>query len=325
MANNQPDEYDSPWKEVIETYFQDFMAFFFPQAHAEINWSRNYESLDNELQQIVRDAEIGMRQVDKLIKVWLQNGEEVWVLVHIEVQSKSQSSFAKRMYTYNYRIFDRYERQVASLAVLADDEQNWRPNSYSYTLFGCRASLEFPIVKLLDYDAQWSELEQSSNPFSVVVMAHLKAKATRRDKFSRLQWKLRLVRGLYERGYERQDILELFRFIDWVMRLPEDLEDRFDEEISRYQEEQQMPYITSIERRAMARGELQGRLENAREAVIEVLKTRFEVVPQSMVEVINELNDLSVLKSLLRQAITIASLSEFQEFINSIRSESEQS
>ena len=47
MANNQPDEYDSPWKEVIETYFQDFMAFFFPQAHAEINWSRNYESLDN--------------------------------------------------------------------------------------------------------------------------------------------------------------------------------------------------------------------------------------------------------------------------------------
>ena len=37
MANNQPDEYDSPWKEVIETYFQDFMAFFFLQAHAEIN------------------------------------------------------------------------------------------------------------------------------------------------------------------------------------------------------------------------------------------------------------------------------------------------
>jgi vacuolar-type H+-ATPase subunit F/Vma7 len=143
-------------------------------------------------------------------------------------------------------------------------------------------------------------------------MAHLKAKATRRDKFSRLQWKLRLVRGLYERGYERQDILELFRFIDWVMRLPEDLEDRFDEEISRYQEEQQMPYITSIERRAMARGELQGRLETAREAVIEVLETRFEVVPQSMVEVINELNDLSVLKSLLRQAATIASLSEFR-------------
>ena len=86
-----------------------------------------------------------------------------------------------------------------------------------------------------------------------------------------------------------------------------------------------MPYITSIERRAMARGELQGRLESARENVIEVLETRFEVVPQSMVEVINELNDLCVLKSLLRQGITIASLSEFQEFINSIRSESEQS
>ena len=86
-----------------------------------------------------------------------------------------------------------------------------------------------------------------------------------------------------------------------------------------------MPYITSIERRAMARGELQGRLETARESIIEVLEIRFEVVPQSIVEVINKINDLSRLKSLFRQAITIASLSEFQEFINSIRSESEKS
>jgi hypothetical protein len=73
---------------------------------------------------------------------------------------------------------------------------------------------------------------------------------------------------VYERGYERQDILELFRFIDWVMRLPEDLEDRFDEEISRYQEEQQMPYITSIERRAMARGNYKVRLEKMRERLL---------------------------------------------------------
>ena len=31
---------DSPWKEVIERYFQAFMAFFFPEAHAGIAWER---------------------------------------------------------------------------------------------------------------------------------------------------------------------------------------------------------------------------------------------------------------------------------------------
>ena len=64
------DDYDSPWKEILELYFAEFMAFFFPKAHADIDWSRGYESLDAELQQIVRDAELGKRWADKLMKVY---------------------------------------------------------------------------------------------------------------------------------------------------------------------------------------------------------------------------------------------------------------
>jgi hypothetical protein len=30
-------EYDSPWKEILEDYFEDFMAFFFPKAHEDID------------------------------------------------------------------------------------------------------------------------------------------------------------------------------------------------------------------------------------------------------------------------------------------------
>src|SRR5262245_65444420 len=52
-------DYDSPWKEMLDGYFPAFMAFFFPAAAAEIDWSRGYESLDTELQQIVRDAALG--------------------------------------------------------------------------------------------------------------------------------------------------------------------------------------------------------------------------------------------------------------------------
>jgi len=35
----QRSEFDSPWKEVIEAYFQDFLAFFFPYIHADVDWS----------------------------------------------------------------------------------------------------------------------------------------------------------------------------------------------------------------------------------------------------------------------------------------------
>ncbi|MBD2085748.1 transposase [Trichocoleus sp. ST-U3] len=318
MTNPQAD-YDSPWKEALEIYFTDFMAFFFPQAYADIYWSQGYEFLDTELQQVVRDAELGRRRVDKLVKVWRQNGEETWVLIHIEVQSKVDANFAERMYVYNYRLFDRYRRQVASLAVLADEQVSWRPQSYGYEIWGARVSLRFPTVKLLDYEAQWQSLEQSTNPFAVIIMAHLKAQATRRNPEGRLEWKLSLVRGLYERGYSRENILELFRLIEWMMVLPEELQFGFEETLSRYEEERRMPFITPIERRGIRKGIVQ----NSRENVIEVLETRFETVPSSIAESINNLEDSAVLKQLLKRAITISSLEEFQQAIAQLTSQEE--
>ncbi len=54
-------DYDSPWKEALDRYFEQCMAFFFPQAHAEIDWTRGYEMLDKELQPIVRQSKQGRR------------------------------------------------------------------------------------------------------------------------------------------------------------------------------------------------------------------------------------------------------------------------
>jgi hypothetical protein len=47
MTNPQT-EYDSPWKEILQLYFQDFMLFFFPQAYVEIDWTREPIFLDKE-------------------------------------------------------------------------------------------------------------------------------------------------------------------------------------------------------------------------------------------------------------------------------------
>ena len=101
MTNEPQTDYDGPWKEILETYFEAFMRFFFPKAAADIDWSRGYEFLDKELQQVVRDAELGRRLVDKLVKVWRKNGAETWILIHIEVQGQKEETFTERMYVYN--------------------------------------------------------------------------------------------------------------------------------------------------------------------------------------------------------------------------------
>jgi len=286
MTNASDINFDSPWKEAIETYFPDFIAFFFPHIYPDIDWSRERHFLDQELQQVVRDAELGKRLADKLVQVWRVNGEETWVLAHIEVQSSEQSNFAQRMHVYNYRLSDRYNIPIASLAVLGDERTSWRPNHYQTELWGCSVTFQFPIIKLLDYGQNWQALEEDRNPFAVVVMAHLKAQETRKDSQQRKQWKFNLTRRLYEQGYGRQDILNLYRFIDWLLVLTEGLEMEFRQEIEQFEQERQMPYISSIERMAMR--------EARQEEVESLLIARFGELDAELSGIITPLMALSV-------------------------------
>ncbi len=305
-------EFDSPWKDVIERYFEDFIAFFFPQAHGEIDWTRDYEFLDKELQQVVRDAELGRRLADKLVKVWRIGGEEAWVLIHVEVQSQEETNFAERMYVYHYRIYDRYKRSVASIAILGDERDSWRPNQFGYELWGSEVRFRFPVVKLLDYQ-QWSALEDSSNPFATVVMAHLKAQETRADRSRRFEWKLTITRRLYERRFSREDVLNLFQFIDWVMSLPEELEQQFWREVIQYEEERRMPYITSVERIGIQKGRVQGIREGLLEGISLGLKLKFGREGLGVLPEISALQDVEQLRAILAGLETAHTVSELRQ------------
>ena len=291
-------DFDGPWKEILEDYFQDFLLFFFPEINTDINWDQGYEFLDKELQQVVRDAAIGTRYGDKLVKVWRAGGEELWVLIHVEVQAQPDSKFEERMFTYNYRLRDRYGKPVASLAVLADERPNWRPNEFKSELWGCSIVFRFPTIKLLDYGKQWQSLENSSNPFATVVMAHLKSQETRDDPDLREQWKFSLTRRLYERGYERQDVLNLFRFIDWVIALPQEFETRFRHDLEEYEREAQMPYVTSVERIAKQEGVREGLLEGLLEGIKLGLELKFGDEGLELLPEISQIQDTEVLKEL---------------------------
>ncbi|MCP4344676.1 MAG: hypothetical protein GY795_04005, partial [Desulfobacterales bacterium] len=256
----------------------------FPDIHAEIDWSVDYEFLDKELEKIVRDAKTGRRHADKLVKVFLPDGKETWLLIHIEIQGYRDSKFKKRMFVYNYRILDRYDVEVVSLAVLTDDNPGYRPNEYKTERWGCKHVFTFPIVKVLDWGKNWQKLEQNSNPFAIVVMAHLRARQIK-DGRERKRWKLRLIRMLYERGYGRKHILELFRFIDWLLVLPKNLEIQFRKELTQITEGDKMPYVTSIERLAKE----EAIIMNSREMVLQAVASRFQTVPEDMVSHVNSI------------------------------------
>jgi hypothetical protein len=248
------DDYDSPWKDLLDRWQRPFLEFFFPRIAADIDWSRGFEFLDKELQKVTRRAVVGRRYVDKLVKVWRRGGEETWVLIHTEVQGEPDPGFARRLYTYHSRLMDRYDRPVATLVILADERRDWRPERYRHALWGCEAVLVFPVVKLLDFKSRTAELEASANPFALVVLAQLAAVATKRDPAARLDRKIGLTRRLYRFGLSRDEVLSLYAFIDWVMTLPEPLEDDYHRAIQAIEEAEQMRYVTTAERIGMRKG-----------------------------------------------------------------------
>ncbi|MGH9844091.1 MAG: hypothetical protein ACREEM_35620, partial [Blastocatellia bacterium] len=300
------DDYDSPWKEALEFYLRDFLELLFPQAASEIDWSRGYEFLEQELQQITRDAETSRRTVDKLVRVYRFGGEEAWVLIHIEVQGQWEAGFDERMFICHYRIFDLSKRPVASFVVYSDENPNWRPSQFGYELWGNRMQYDFPGVKLLDFLARWDELERSTNPIAVVIMAHLKTQQTRGDNDSRYVWKRHLAKMLYERGFGRDDVRRLYRTIDWMMRLPKALDDACWTEIKAFEEEKKMPYITTAERVGREMGLVEGLLT----ALNLMLEQRLWTLPEEIKARLEKLSPEQI-TALIKESLIAPTMDDF--------------
>ena len=158
------------------------------------------------------------------------------------------------MYVYNTRIWQRYGRPAVSLALLVDEDPQFRPDQFVREKGGCRLTFTFPVVKLLGYKSE-EELEADPSPLAVASLVQLGKLRAGSDMGRRLAIKLALARALYVREYGRERLLKLFRFLDYVLTLPEELSREFDRELEDIEETLNMPYVTGIERRRRRRQE----------------------------------------------------------------------
>jgi len=239
---------DSPWKELIDAEFESFLRFFAAHAADDVDWRYEPVALDSELQALSIGAEHGRRYADKLVQVKRKNGDDILVLVHVEVQGQRDPHFAARMAAYRWRIQQQWGRPVFSMAVLVDDSPSWRPSEHTESLWGNRVEFTFHAVKLLDFASRIDELLRSDNVFGVAVAAHLRARASRKDPLRRFGWKVELTRLLLDRGESAERIQRLFRFIDWVLILPASLRVRYTQDMRQLRQERRVPYVTTVDR-----------------------------------------------------------------------------
>jgi len=174
--NKPPRQDDRLWKSILETVFEEFLLFFYPNANDIFDFSKGVTYLDKELDLLFPPEEgaRGVRFVDKLVKVYLKDGSEKYILIHIEVQSqKGNNDLEKRMFRYFYRVKDKYDVPVMAIAILADGNTGYRPRVYAEEFLDTRLTYEFATYKVIDQDE--ADLRANPNPFAVCVLTSLMA------------------------------------------------------------------------------------------------------------------------------------------------------
>jgi len=313
--------FDEAWKKIIKRFFPQLLRFFVPDFYEDVDFSKGITFLDKEMEQLSLKSVKGAKYVDKLVKVYLKNGEEQWILVHIEVQGYPEKDFSLRMFRYFYKIFENHGRRIVSIAILTGSERvTEEEGRYELKAYGSGVEFLYLSFKLMGYKKD--KLAQDPNPIALVVLASQEKERAKR-KGEKFDAKRYLVRKLYERGYKREEVKALFKFIDWVLQLSDEEESLIWEEIKELEEVKKMPYVTSVERigrrEGLQQGLQRGLLEDGREMILEALDERFGEAPFFVSEAVNRIEDRDVLKLIHRRAIRCASLAEFEQALNGQR------
>jgi hypothetical protein len=255
-ASEQDSDYDGAWKESVRQHFREILEKYFPVTAAAMDWRYPPEWSDKELSRILARSRRRPRSVDMLAKVRLLAGGEQWILLHLDVQSGREAGFEFRMFRYNSGLVWTYEQRVVTLVVLADLDESWRPSEYVFRVADFESRLQFPVCKLIDkLEGAWRE--DQSLPVQIA-RAQIEALRTAGDPEGRYRAKWRLVRNLYDLGYNAAELREIFRLIDWMMNLRQDFGRKFEQDLTALEESLNMPYVTSVERIAEERGRVDG-------------------------------------------------------------------
>lgn len=221
---------DGLWKKIIGELFDDFLLFFTPELYEQINFKQEPIFLDKELFQEVVDEKKGRRYADRLAKVQLKNGQEKWILIHVEVQSSNENEFSKRMFQYFYRIYDMYEEEIVAIAVHTSLENIHQMKKFKYNYFGTELSYSYNNYKIENYTDE--DLVQSENIFSKVVFAAKAMNRMKNEDEKRYRFKRTLMKELvHSQKYSRTAIIAVLYFIDYLLQLPEELTERLSKEI----------------------------------------------------------------------------------------------
>ena len=200
-------------KSAFEEAFPDLLRFFFKDSVSIFEIERGFEFMDKELNDLFPELEKkgGGRLADMLVKTYLKDGREEWMLIHLEIQDQNDKHFAKRMFQYFYRIYDRYSVPITAFAIFTGNSVPDKSIYFRHEFLGTTISYQYNCYHILDHTPE--QLILTENPFALIVLAAQKALLINKIPEEELgQHRLLIARALIKSGKYGIEKIRRFMF-----------------------------------------------------------------------------------------------------------------
>ena len=244
MAEKQIN-HDQKFKELISTFFMEFLELFLPELARAIE----PDSVTFREQEYFVDLVDGETNIIDLLAEVKLAGEEATVLVHIEPQSTSRTTFPQRLFFYFSRLHQKHLKRIYPIALFSYDQ----PAEAAKTQY----KVEFPHLKVLEFNftavqlnrLNWRDFIDRPNPVAAALMSKMSIDMNDRPKV-----KAECLRLLVTLKLNPAKSRLISQFVDTYLRLNMKEEQTFQAEIDKLnlqEKEAIMQTMTSWEEKGM--------------------------------------------------------------------------
>ena len=254
-------DHDRLFKELLETFFDEFITIFFPELRREIDLT----GLRFLQQEIFTDVTAGEKyRIDLLAEVRLK-GEEGLILVHIENQAQFQPDFAERMFIYFSRLYQKFRRKILPIAIFSYETPHDETDKFQI-VFPFLEILRFNFFTLELKKRNWREYIHSDNPVAAALLSKMGYRLE-----EKVQVKLEFMRMLTRMQLDPARMTLLAGFFETYLKLNLSEEQILENEIRKLNTEEvrkMMEITTSWHEKGRMEGKMEGRTEGEAEGII---------------------------------------------------------
>ncbi|HEY4599785.1 MAG TPA: Rpn family recombination-promoting nuclease/putative transposase [Cerasibacillus sp.] len=253
--------HDQLFKELIHTFFQEFLEVFFPDIHEAIDF-HTITPLSEEVHTDLIEGDT--RRLDIVVQVKLKQ-EDALIIVHIEPQSTTQTDFHERMFQYFSLLYNKYKKPIIPIAVFSYDE-NWEKDQFTLGLSEFQI-LTFNFLSLHLRKKNWRDYITSNNPAAAALLSKMGY-----SEKERIQVKKEFLRMMATMELNPAKQRLIYGFFETYLKLNDEEEEKLMEEVKKMDDAEKILELPiSYEERGIKKGIKKGIERGKKEVALEML------------------------------------------------------